>query len=135
MDNLVQYNVEFKSKLLPIVGRSDVTSDPAIIQLVFLGEMFNLDRFEQTRTLIEYLSKLEANNKRPLLVDAGANIGVASKYFNEIFPKLKIVAIEPDFENAMIAKQNLKETDHDVIEAALSSELGYLFLNTVCVRH
>lgn len=37
--------------------------------------------------------------KTPLIVDAGANVGLSALYFRDKFPKAKILAIEPEDEN------------------------------------
>ena len=36
------------------------------------------------------------NGKRPLIVDAGANIGASAAFFAMTYPTAKIVAIEPE---------------------------------------
>ena len=41
-----------------------------------------------------------------LIIDAGANIGMASVYFARRYPDAKIIAIEPDLGNFNILKQN-----------------------------
>jgi FkbM family methyltransferase len=42
------------------------------------------------------------------IVDAGANIGLASVYLLRRFPLARVIAIEPDSENIEIAKHNLQ---------------------------
>lgn len=44
-----------------------------------------------------------------VIVDAGANIGLASIYFANRFPDTKIIAIEPEENNYRILKQNVAE--------------------------
>jgi len=46
---------------------------------------------------------------RPLrILDAGANIGLASLYWNQEFPGVEIVAVEPDDENFEVLERNTK---------------------------
>src|SRR5262249_7165282 len=42
------------------------------------------------------------------IVDAGANIGLASLYLLRRFPRARVVAVEPDTENLEIARHNLR---------------------------
>jgi FkbM family methyltransferase len=43
------------------------------------------------------------------IIDAGANIGLASIYFANKFPKVKIIAVEPEKENFEILKMNVSK--------------------------
>lgn len=52
----------------------------------------------------EYFFKI--NFKPKFIIDAGANIGLASLYFLKLFPKLKVVAIEPEKNNFDLLMQN-----------------------------
>jgi FkbM family methyltransferase len=42
-----------------------------------------------------------------LMVDCGANVGFTARYFLEKFPNLKVICLEPDFSNFVVAKKNL----------------------------
>lgn len=42
-----------------------------------------------------------------VIIDAGANIGLTSAYFGNRFPNCRIIAVEPDSENLLIANHNL----------------------------
>jgi len=64
----------------------------------------------------------EADNDTPIIVDAGANIGLATFYFKSLYPKAKITAIEPYPPSFKLLKQNVFENkleDINLIQAAL----------------
>lgn len=42
-----------------------------------------------------------------VIVDAGANVGIASAYFLENFPSARLIALEPDPDNASLCRSNL----------------------------
>jgi FkbM family methyltransferase len=46
--------------------------------------------------------------KPKLIIDAGANIGLASIYFSMKYPESKIIAIEPDRDNFNLMKKNIE---------------------------
>jgi FkbM family methyltransferase len=125
----IEYQFAFKGKDLKMAGRKNVDSDRAIIGMIFQREMFALERWDQTKALNAYLSQRIGKGLQPLMMDAGANIGAASLYFNQIYPGLKILAIEPGDDNAILAQYNLAGLDANVIRAALGKEVGVMYLN------
>ena len=77
-----------------------------------------------------YREILAAGGK-PIIVDAGANIGAASLYFLSRFPEAHVVAIEPDPGNAAILKENLGGRSNAVVlEAAIGAERGHVALQS-----
>jgi len=58
------------------------------------------------------------------IVDLGANIGLTSLYYGARFSPPCIVAVEPDAENAAIARRNLAPFGAQVVEAAVSPFSG-----------
>jgi FkbM family methyltransferase len=65
-----------------------------------------------------------------LMIDAGANIGMASIYFLNRYPHLKIVAIEPDPETFEICRINLAPYSDRVtlLKGAIWSSCGHVVL-------
>ncbi|MBV9296855.1 MAG: FkbM family methyltransferase, partial [Acidobacteriaceae bacterium] len=65
-----------------------------------------------------------------LIIDGGANIGLASLYFLNKYPNVRIIAVEPDSANLEICRQNLRPfTDRvSLVEGALWSKCGRLAL-------
>jgi FkbM family methyltransferase len=62
--------------------------------------------FEQIFIRNEY--KFDVNRDPEFIVDAGANIGLASVYFANQFPNARILAIEPEKENFEVLVKNVK---------------------------
>ncbi len=67
-----------------------------------------------------------ASGRRPVIIDAGANIGAASLWFNQQYPEGTVVAIEPDPENVVLLKRNAQGRDIVVWDAAIRSEDGFV---------
>lgn len=70
---------------------------------------------------------VELGTKSPVIIDAGAYIGLSTLYFKSRWPDAKVVAIEPNGQVVEILKENLSQNGFDdvqVIEAALSAKEG-----------
>lgn len=66
----------------------------------------------------------ETDNPRPLIIDAGAHLGLATLYFKKQYPGARIIAIEPNTLNFKLLEENIWENqleDVQTIHAALSS--------------
>ena len=75
----------------PITLRPN-TSDMDVFQQIFVNE--------------EY--KFAIDNDPEVIIDAGANIGLASIYYSIKYPESKIIAIEPESSNYELLKKNIK---------------------------
>ena len=64
----------------------------------------------------EEIYNFKAETRSPFIIDGGANIGLASIYFKQKYPRAEIIAFEPDKEIAEILRSNLNQLGlHDVI--------------------
>ena len=127
----VEYRFGFQGKSLKMVGRPSVDSDRAIIGMVFQREMFAMGDWPQARALKTHFDALVQAGRQPLMIDAGANIGAASLYFNQLYPGMRTLAVEPAADNARLARHNLAGLDAQVLQAALGREVGVMYLNDV----
>lgn len=69
----------------------------------------------------------ESDSPAPVIIDAGAHIGLSTLYFKQIFTGAKITAIEPNPESFKFLEKNIFENqlaDVTAINAALSTESG-----------
>ncbi len=67
-------------------------------------------------TLVEEAFKkhsyyVDLDTQTPTIIDAGANIGTSALYFHKLYPKAKIISIEPNPRNLEYLKQNLNDND------------------------
>lgn len=67
-------------------------------------------------TLVEEAFKkhsyyVDLDTQTPTIIDAGANIGTSALYFHKLYPKAKIISIEPNPRNLEFLKQNLNDND------------------------
>jgi len=66
--------------------------------------------------MLGYNFKTKLNYDPKVIVDCGANIGLASIYFKSRFPDSKIVAIEPEKNNFDLMKKNLDAYENVICE-------------------
>ena len=69
--------------------------------------------------------KFDTKNKHPLIIDAGANIGLSIVYFKQLYPNSKIIAFEPDEKIFSILETNInsfKFKNIELIKKALWKE-------------
>ena len=99
-------------------------SDEVVIKQTFVDQQYDLRRIRRAPELLEFVQWQEANHLRPLVVDAGANIGATPIYFMANFPRALVVAIEPDCENFELLSKNVTGLNVEPIRGAISSVAG-----------
>lgn len=78
------------------------TSDIGVFEQIFINEEYHF-----------------SNDTEPdVIIDAGANIGLASIYFSINYPKAKIIAIEPESSNFILLQENVKKYPNVICEKA-----------------
>jgi FkbM family methyltransferase len=97
-----------------------------VLKQVFDRREYAFLRFKQGRGLIDMCKREAALGRRPLIIDAGANIGAASVYFAAMFPRARIVAIEPVKENFELLQLNTRDLDVHAIHGALAVRPGHM---------
>lgn len=73
-------------------------------------------KFMHKEIFKQEIYKFNCNKESPLIIDGGANIGLATIYFKQLFPKSKIIAFEPDKEIFELLKMNIGSFNLDRIE-------------------
>lgn len=55
-------------------------------------------------------------NEEPVIVDAGAHIGMTVVYFKMLFPRARVIAFEPVPDNFELLKKNVRENQLEKVE-------------------
>lgn len=89
----------------------------------------NSDEFYELKKEIfgENCYYLELEKEDPIIVDAGAHIGMSVVYFKMLFPKARIMAFEPVSENFEILKKNVTDnqlTNVELYQAVVAPKSG-----------
>jgi FkbM family methyltransferase len=100
--------------------------DLAVVRQIFHAEDYRLSRLRVHHDLLRQYQEMCTAGITPLIVDLGANTGLASFYLSREFPKARIIAVEPDRDNAALARQNNRGNPlFDLVDAGISSVDGH----------
>lgn len=93
---------------------------------IYTKHNYNLARLSRYDSICATYQEIIAAGKVPLIIDCGANSGLASRYFAKEFPNAKIIGIEPDQGNVDIARENCKQFENVAIkQAAIGAKAGF----------
>lgn len=95
-----RYQPGFTSFLGRKVYYADSTSFIAGVNEIFKGDIY----------------KFKPDSKSPLILDCGANIGLATIYLKNLYPGSRIVAFEPDQAIAKIYQQNIESFEFQNVD-------------------
>ena len=97
------------------------TSDFPLLCMTFGSPQYDIAGFARHADVRARYDAILAGGKRPLIVDAGANIGLASLYFRDQYPDALIVAVEPEPGNFAMLRRLLADDPLAVpMQAALA---------------
>lgn len=102
-------------------------TDMNVLRQVFGDREYDLGRFPQgARVQARYQAALD-QGRTPLIIDGGANVGFASRYFARSYPEADIIAVEPHAGNAALCRLNTRDFPRvRVVEAALGARPGHV---------
>jgi FkbM family methyltransferase len=117
---------------IPGVGRASLrpgTTDAQVFRQVFVDREYDLARLRRLDQAKAIYEAILDNGRVPLIIDAGANIGVASLWFARQFPRAQIIAVEPEPANAALCRRNITNRGNIRIEeAAIGASPGHITL-------
>jgi len=99
-------------------------SDWTTIREIFYSEDYDLTRFQRSDEIKKLYNSLISENLTPLIIDCGSHIGLATNYFSKIYPKSKIISIEPDLNNFELSKlNNANNQNCEFLNCAIGSDV------------
>jgi len=118
--NQIFYN-RYNKKFVKFKIRDHI--DYRVVNQIFNDEDYSLQKFRRYKEIKKYYDNLVKKNLKPLILDCGGHIGLATKYFSIIYPHSKIILIEPEIENFNQSKNNnLNNSNVEFLNAAIGSE-------------
>jgi FkbM family methyltransferase len=101
------------------------SSDVEVFRQVFSCGEYDFSGTAQFRRLEVSYNSLLSSDTVPVIIDAGANVGAATIWFAQLFPRACIIAVEPDPQNARLCKLNTRGLANvQVLEAAFGCSAG-----------
>jgi FkbM family methyltransferase len=102
--------------------------DLGVYYQIFVNRDYDLTHFPQARQLGSFYDALVKENKRPLIIDAGSNIGASIVWFAARYPLSKIAAIEPNKKNCQLLIRNCSGIDYQLFAGGIGSVDGVMYL-------
>jgi FkbM family methyltransferase len=101
------------------------TSDEVVAQQIFINQDYSLEDFHLNAQINQFAAAKVSQGMRPLIVDLGANIGAAVRWFLCIYPDARVIAVEPDETNFELLVRNTAGFDVVNIMGAIASDKGH----------
>lgn len=125
---LSEYNYILDGINHEIYFRPSPSSDLPVINQIFQQKVYALDGWSHKELLEQYYVS-HFQNQKPLIIDAGANMGASSIYFSESWKNSFVVSLEPEKYNYSLLKLNTVGKSILSLEGAIGSEIGTMYLN------
>lgn len=107
------------------------SSDASVVRQVFRTKEYDLSRFPQSAAIQKRYEAILASGMKPVIIDAGANMGASAVWFSRRFPGAEIIAIEPEPGNAGACRRNIgKLANVRLVEAGLGGAPGAIDVST-----
>lgn len=90
----------------PRIYLRDSVSDHAIFWQCLVQCHYDFFAFPQSKRLRASYEAAIQSGRTPLIIDCGANIGLASVWLAQRFPEARVVAVEPDAGNFRLLESN-----------------------------
>lgn len=124
-------NAEPAPLAVPTIGKIWLRAqahDQSIFQQVWVKREYDIPGIAPTHWAALW-SAYEAA-ERPVILDAGAHVGMSVLWWKRLFPRAHVVAVEPSVANLALLRRNLEGVDGvTVLHAALAGQEGRLRLD------
>lgn len=112
-----------------VVALREHTTDWSTFKEIYIRQSYRIDYMAHAVALRAAYAQILAQQRTPLILDIGANIGLASVYFHQEYPEADIVAVEPAPTNVEMLRRNCASHPQITIrEAGIAARPGRLSL-------
>ena len=102
-------------------------TDSGTSNQIYSNEDYSLRSLVRGGEMYGVYNQIVDSGGTPLIIECGGNIGLASRYFAEEFPKALVICVEPNKGNILAAKKNCEELNNVVVkEAAIGASCGFV---------
>ena len=123
--NVATFTLTHGSREIPFHFRQESVGDNGVITQIFKQNDYGIEQWVQGRCLISHYQEIVVGGKRPLIIDAGANIGASPLWFSLAYPEAFIFAIEPEINNFQLLELNTASVPHKMnFLGAIASDVG-----------
>jgi len=98
--------------------------DHSTARQIYELDDYGIGKLKRESDLVDIYKNILADGKSPLIIDCGGNIGLATKYFSENYPKATVLCVEPDAENIKQAHLNNGSLKVHFFQKAIGCEDG-----------
>ena len=113
-----------RREFLSLQSRGPIDSSTAY--QVYTQHQYNFGFLARSEDIQSKYENILLNGKEALIVDCGANIGLSARYFATEYREARIVALEPDIENAALARTHCRNFKNvEIRQAAIGAESGF----------
>ncbi|MGH8700798.1 MAG: FkbM family methyltransferase [Burkholderiales bacterium] len=103
------------------------TSDVAALEQVYGARSYDLRRLRRFDEIAARYREAVARGRTCLILDLGANIGAAARYFAQAWPASHVLAVEPAADNFELLFENTQDLDNATVwHAGIASAPGWL---------
>jgi FkbM family methyltransferase len=96
--------------------------DFKLIEQIFIVLDYDFAKLQRAPDIAAFHDRIVAQGRRPLIIDAGANIGLATRFFHLNYPRAEVIAFEPDAGNLALARRNNPQAGARFVAAGVGSE-------------
>jgi len=89
---------------------------------IFAQESYVLNKLDQWEIINKKYLQIISNEKKPLFIDCGSNIGSSCEYFSRVFKNIYSILVEPNNISADFSKKNISNKNYTILNYAISSE-------------
>ena len=93
----------------------NTAGDHSFLWQCIVVRQYAIETFPQTERLLSEYDAILSRQERPVILDAGGNIGLAAVWFACAFPSAVVVSVEPERHNFAVLTRNVADLRRRVI--------------------